>query len=586
MWTQVINPLGNIYLSALVAAIPILILFYALAIKGMKGHFAGILTLFSAILVVLFVYNMPVKLALLSTIYGMLVGLFPIGWIVLCAVFLYNLTVKTGYFETIKDSVAAITEDRRLQALLIAFCFGAFLEGAAGYGAPVAITAGMLVGLGFKPLYAAGLCLIANTAPVAFGGIGIPIITAGKVAGISPNTVSHMAANQLPLLSFVVPAFLVWIMSGWKGTKEVLPAILVTSISYSVSMWFVAANIGPMLPNIVSSIVAIISLISFLRVWQPKKIWRFPDEPEANMEIKEHSLKEIIVAWTPFIVLTLFIGDWSIPGIEMILNKLTLKIPFIGLNNAIIAGGDPISVVYKFDWLAAAGTALLLSAIVSSMILNVKAKTFLSVFKKTVSDLKYSLITIASVLGFAYIANYSGITPTLGKALTVTGSFFPFVSPFLGWIGVFVTGSDTSANALFCNMQRITAEQIGINPVLTVTANTSGGVAAKMISPQSIAVASGSVNLVGKESDLFKFTVKYSILFTFIMGIVTYIQAYFLPWMIPDVVNIGEKATEVSKGFDLISLIFVVVTVVVLVTLKMLATNHGMNKSTSLEESM
>ncbi|GAB6138509.1 L-lactate permease [Halanaerobaculum tunisiense] len=577
MWEQVINPLGNIYLSALVSAIPVLILFYALAVQGLKGHHAGILTLVSSILVALFIYEMPFKLAMLSMVYGVFVGLFPIGWIVLCAVFLYNLTVKTGYFEVIKDSVASITEDRRLQALLIAFCFGAFLEGAAGYGAPVAITAGMLVGLGFKPLYAAGLCLIANTAPVAFGGVGIPIITAGKVAGIKPSVISNMAANQLPLLSFVVPMFLVWIMSGWKGTKEVLPAILVTGISYSVSMWFVAAKIGPMLPNIVSSIVSIIALVSFLRVWKPKNIWRFSDEPETSMEVKEHPLSKIIVAWTPFIVLTILIANWSIPTIKTLLNMVTLKIPIGGLNNAILAGNDPISVVYKFDWLAAAGTAILLSAVISSIILGIKSKTFIKVFAETVNDLKFSLLTVASVLGFAYISNFSGITPTLGKALTVTGSFFPFVSPFLGWVGVFVTGSDTSANALFCNMQRITAEQIGINPVLTVTANTSGGVAAKMISPQSIAVASGSVDLVGKEGDLFRFTVKYSLLFTFIMGIVTYIQAYFLPDMIPEMIEIGQAANKTASN-DVFGFTFAIVSLLVLAGLGILAAKREGNE--------
>lgn len=577
MWEQVINPLGNIYLSALVSAIPILILFYALAVKGLKGHYAGILTLVSSILVALFIYKMPFKLAILSTFYGIFVGLFPIGWIVLCAVFLYNLTVKTGHFKIIKDSVASITEDRRLQALLIAFCFGAFLEGAAGYGAPVAITAGMLVGLGFKPLYAAGLCLIANTAPVAFGGVGIPVITAGQVAGINPSVISHMAANQLSLLSFVVPIFLVWIMSGWKGTKEVLPAVLVTSVSYSVSMWFVAAKIGPMLPNIVSSLVSIIVLVSFLKIWQPKNIWRFSDEKEASMEIKEHPLGKIIVAWIPFIVLTVLIANWSIPAIKNLLNMATLKIPVGGLNNVILAVDDPISVVYKFDWLAAAGTAILLSAIISSIILKIKFQTFVKVFGKTANDLKFSLLTIASVLGFAYVANFSGITPTLGKALTVTGSTFPFVSPFLGWIGVFVTGSDTSANALFCNMQKITAEQIGINPVLTVTANTSGGVAAKMISPQSIAVASGSVDLVGKEGDLFQFTVKYSILFTFIMGAITYIQAYFLPGMIPEMIGIGKVADKTAFN-GMFGFIVAIVSLLILAGLGILAARKEGNE--------
>lgn len=566
MWVQETNPFGNLGLSALVAAIPILILFYALAIKRMKGHIAGLITLISAIAVAIIAYGMPVKLAMLSTLYGILTGLFPIGWIVLCAVFLYNLTVKTGHFEVIKDSIASITEDRRLQALLIGYCFGAFLEGAAGFGAPVAITAGMLVGLGFQPLYAAGLCLIANTAPVAFGGIGIPIITAGKVSGLDPAVISQMIANQLPLLSFIVPFWLVFIMSGWQGMKEVFLPVFVTATTFSVTMAVVAATMGPELPNIISALVSIIALIAVLKVWKPKKVWRFPNEPAATMEVKKHSAGKIIQAWTPFIILTVLIGDWGISGIKYILNQFTIKIPIAGLHNAILVNNKPMEVIYKFDWLAAAGTAILIAALISAVILRIRVGTVVSVFGETLSNLKWALLNIAFVLGFAYIANFAGITPTLGKALTVTGSFFPFVSPFLGWLGVFVTGSDTSANALFGNMQKITAQQINVNPVLTVTANTSGGVAAKMISPQSIAVACASVKLVGQESDLFRFTVKHSILFTAIMGVIVYLQAYYLRWMVPKMVEASTAAQTVapSNGFSIVALIISVLIMVFL----------------------
>jgi len=546
MWLQQTNPFGNIGISALVAAIPIIILFYALAVKRMKGHIAGFITLVSAIAVAIIAYGMPVKLAVLSTFYGMMTGLFPIGWIVLCAVFLYNLTVKTGHFEVIKDSIAAITEDRRLQALLIGYCFGAFLEGAAGFGAPVAITAGMLVGLGFQPIYAAGLCLIANTAPVAFGGIGIPIITAGKVSNLDPMVVSQMIAHQLPLLSFIVPFWLVVIMAGWKGMKEVAPAIFVTAASFSVTMWFVAAYMGPMLPNIISSLVSIIALVAFLRVWKPKNVWRFPGEKVTNVEVKKHSAGRIVQAWTPFIVLTLLIGDWGITSVKYLLDKYTVKYAIPGLDKAIMAGTKPISIVYTFNWLSAAGTAILIAALISALILKIRPGTVISVFGETLNNLKWALLNIAFVLGFAYIANYAGITPTLGKALTVTGSLFPFVSPFLGWLGVFVTGSDTSANALFCNMQRITAEQIHVNPVLTVTANTSGGVAGKMISPQSIAVACAAVKTTGQESDLFRFTVKHSIMFTAIIGVVVYLQAYYLKGMVPKMVEAAATAAAAA----------------------------------------
>ncbi|MEW6696934.1 MAG: L-lactate permease [Bacillota bacterium] len=532
-WTQVINPLDNLFLSALVAAIPIFFMFYALAIARMKGHIAGSITLLLAIGIAIFVHQMPAGLAIWSSIYGALYGLFPIGWIVLTAVFLYQLTVKSGQFEIIKDSIAAITDDRRLQALLIAFGFGAFLEGAAGFGTPVAITAGMLVGLGFNPLYAAGICLIANTAPVAFGGIGIPIITAGAVSGIDAMAVSQMVGRQLPFLSVFVPFWLVFIMAGWKGAKEVMPAILVTGVSFAVAQWWSANYLSPMLPDIISALVSIVALVFLLRKWKPKNVWRFKDEPAATLEVRKHSFGVIAKAWSPFIVLTILIGDWGLKSVKTLLDTVTIAIPFDAINNLIIAGGKPIAVIYKFNYLSAAGTAILLSAIISAIILRISFSDFIKTFQETLKSLTYPLITIACVLGFAFIANWSGMTPTLGKAFTVTGALFPLVSPILGWLGVFITGSDTSSNALFGKMQAVTATEIGVDPVLTVAANASGGVAAKMISPQSIAVATAACNLVGKESDLFRFTVLHSLFFTAIICVITYLQAYVFSWMIP-----------------------------------------------------
>ncbi|GAB6157795.1 lactate permease LctP family transporter [Desulfotomaculum varum] len=532
-WTQVINPFDNLFLSALVAAIPILFMFYALAIARMKGHIAGSITLLLAIGVAVFVHGMPAQLAIWSSIYGALYGLFPIGWIVLTAVFLYQLTVKSGQFEIIKDSIAAITDDRRLQALLIAFCFGAFLEGAAGFGTPVAITAGMLVGLGFNPLYAAGLCLIANTAPVAFGGIGIPIITAGAVSGVDTMAISQMVGRQLPFLSVFVPFWLVFIMAGWKGAKEVMPAILVCGVSFAAAQWFSANYMSPMLPDIISSLVSIVAMVLFLRKWKPKNVWRFKDEPPATLEVRKHSFGTIAKAWSPFIVLTILIGDWGLKSVKTLLDVVTIKIPFDAINKMIIAGGKPIEVVYKFNYLSAAGTAILISAIITAFILKISFGDFIKTFQETVKSLVFPLITIACVLAFAYVANWSGMTPTLGKAFTVTGALFPLVAPILGWLGVFVTGSDTSANALFGKMQAVTAADIGVDPVLTVAANSSGGVAAKMISPQSIAVATAACNLVGKEGDLFRFTVLHSLFFTAIICVITYLQAYVLTWMIP-----------------------------------------------------
>lgn len=545
-WTQVINPLDNLFLSALVAAIPIFFMFYALAIARMKGHIAGGITLLLAICIAIFVHGMPAGLAIWSSIYGALYGLFPIGWIVLTAVFLYQLTVKSGQFEIIKDSIAAITDDRRLQALLIAFCFGAFLEGAAGFGTPVAITAGMLVGLGFNPLYAAGLCLIANTAPVAFGGIGIPIITAGAVSGIDAMAISQMVGRQLPFLSVFVPFWLVFMMAGWKGAKEVMPAILVCGVSFAGAQWFSANYMSPMLPDIISSLVSIVALVFFLRSWKPKNIWRFKDEPAATLEVRNHSFGVIAKAWSPFIILTILIGDWGLKSVKALLDVVTIKIPFDAINNMIISGGKPVAVVYSFNYLSAAGTAILLSAIISAIILKISFSDFIKTFTDTVKSLVFPLTTIACVLGFAYVANWSGMTPTLGKAFTVTGALFPLVSPILGWLGVFVTGSDTSANALFGKMQAVTATEIGVDPVLTVAANSSGGVAAKMISPQSIAVATAACNLVGKEGDLFRFTVLHSLFFTAIICVMTYLQAYVFSWMIPAYAAAKEAAAALS----------------------------------------
>jgi len=509
-WSPVIDPLGNLGLSALIAAIPILFLFYALAVAKMKGHAAALLTIIVAILVAVLGYKMPANLSLWSTAYGALFGLFPIGWIVITAVFLYNLTVKTGQFEVIKGSVATLTEDRRLQALLIAFSFGAFLEGAAGFGTPVAITAAMLVGLGFEPLYAAGICLIANTAPVAFGAIGIPIITAGKVTGLDPMVISQMVGRQLPFLSLLVPFWLVFIMSGWKGAREVMPAILVSGGSFALSQYLTSNFHGPLLPDIISALVSIICLALFLRVWKPRNIWRFPEEPPVTLKIERAALTPgaVLKAWSPFIVLTILVGDWGMQSVKKVLDVVTVKIPFGPLHEGMVAGGNKAGVFFNFNWLSAAGTAILIAAIISAFILRVRPGQFLSIFWETLYSLRFALVTIACVLGFAFVANHSGMTPTLGKALTVTGVIFPFFSAFLGWLGVFITGSDTSSNALFCKMQQITAQNMGLNEVLTVATNSSGGVCGKMISPQSIAVGAASVGLIGREADIFRFTLE------------------------------------------------------------------------------
>jgi lactate permease len=541
-WTQEYVPLGNLALSALAASIPIIVIFYLLAIRRSPGQVAGISALVAAFLVAVLVYKMPFSATLMAALMGIAYGIFPIFWIVITAIFIYNMTVETGRFEVIKNSIATITDDRRLQALLIAFSFGAFLEGAAGFGTPVAISAGMLVGLGFNPLYAAGLCLIANTAPVAFGGIGIPIIVAGQVTGIDTMKISQMVGRQLPFISVFIPIWLVVLMAGWKATMEVLPACLIAGVSFAVLQFFSSNYLGPELPDIISSLASILALTIFLKNWKPASIWRFPGEQgnkSVAASLPTYSTGELLTAWGPFIILTVMVILWGLKPVKALIEAPTLSLYVPGLHNVvtqvapIVKAPVTMAAAYKINWLSAAGTALFIASIISAMILGVGPGQFFSILGKTFKQLTKPLITIPAVLGLAYIMNYSGMSSTLGLFLAGTGSFFPFFSAWLGWLGVFLTGSDTSANALFANLQSVTAQQVGVDPVLTVAANSSGGVTGKMISPQSIAVATAATGLVGKEGDLFSFTVMHSLALAVIVGVMTYLQAYVLSWMIP-----------------------------------------------------
>jgi L-lactate permease len=547
-WAQVYDPLGNIWLSSLIALIPIAFFFVALTVLRMKGHIAGTITVVLALAVAILFYQMPVPMALASAGYGFMYGLWPIAWIIVTAVFLYKITVKTGQFDIIRSSVLSVTEDQRLQMLLVGFAFGAFLEGAAGFGAPVAITAALLVGLGFNPLYAAGLCLIANTAPVAFGAMGIPITVAGQVTGLDPFHIGQMAGRQLPLLSVIVPFWLVAIMDGWRGIKETYPAILVAGVSFAVTQFFTANFIGPELPDITSALVSLISLTLFLKVWKPKNIFRFPGQERTKAQQKAeptHDAGKIFKAWSPFIILTVMVTIWSLKPFKAMFGKdgmleswvIKISVPFLDKlvtkMPPIVAEAKPYDAVYKFDWFSATGTAILLAALITLFVLRMKPLEGLRTFGETISELKRPIYTIGMVLAFAFIANYSGLSATLALLLAGTGAMFPFFSPFLGWLGVFLTGSDTSSNALFCSLQANTAHQIGVPDTLLVAANTTGGVTAKMISPQSIAVACAATGLVGKESDLFRFTLKHSLMFATIVGIITTLQAYVFPWMIP-----------------------------------------------------
>ncbi|PGW83472.1 L-lactate permease [Bacillus thuringiensis] len=550
-WTQVYDPFGNIWISAAVALIPIIFFFLALAIFRMKGYVAGFITVVLTVLVALFAYKMPFMMAMAATGYGFLYGLWPIAWIIIMSVFLYKISVKTGQFDVIRASVLSITNDHRLLVILIGFSFGAFLEGAAGFGAPVAITAALLAGLGLNPLYAAGLCLIANTAPVAFGAMGIPITVAGQVTGIDPHKIGQMAGHQLPFLSLFVPFFIVFLMDGFKGIRQTWPALLVAGSSFAITQFITAAFLGPELPDITSALVSLISLALFLKVWQPKEIYQ---SGQANSEVAatttaasmpKLTFGKVVKAWSPFIVLTVMVVIWSQSFFKALfapggaLASLVFKFEIPGLHNLVMKAEPivnkptPYEAILKFDVLSATGTAILIACIISMFILKMNVKDAVVTFKETLSELKMPILSIGFVLGFAFIANYSGLSSTLALALAGTGGLFPFFSPFLGWIGVFLTGSDTSANALFSNLQAITAQQVGVSEVLLVAANTTGGVTGKMISPQSIAIACAAVGLAGKESDLFRFTVKHSLFFVIIVGIMTYVQAYYLTWMIP-----------------------------------------------------
>lgn len=565
IWKQVIDPFNNITLSVLVALIPILFIFWALIIRKMKGYQASLVATGLAMLIATLVYGMPVGLALLSAAHGALYGLFPICWLVIMAVFLFNLTVKSGQFEIIKYVMGSITADRRLQGLLIAFSFGSFLEGTAGFGAPVAITAAMLVGLGFNPLYASGICLIANTAPVAFGSIGIPITVASQVSGIPELPISQMVGRTLPILSVMLPFYLVSIIAGFRKASEIWPAVVVSGVSFAFLQYFSSNFLGPALPDVIAGLGSIICLMTFLRYWKPKTIWRFANEPAATVDTSiSYTAGQVIRAWSPFIVLTIIIISWGMQPIKDVLNSAGLfQFEFPGLHNAILGSdGNPIPKLFKVNYLSAAGTAILLAALIAIPLVGLTYRQGVKVFGETLIQLRFPILSVASVLAFAYILNDSGITLTLAAVLASTGILFPFFAPVLGWLGVFITGSDTSANALFSKLQYATAQSIGVDPVVTVAANVSGGVVGKMISPQSIAVAAAAGNLVGKESQLFRFTVKHSFFMLIFISFLTLAQAYVLKWMIPVYEMLdGKKAAvlpDLTKGYLYLGILAVV----------------------------
>lgn len=542
-WIQNYVPVGgSAVLSALIAAIPLLILFYLLAVRKSKGHIAAVWGLLGALLVAVFVWKMPVGLAISSTLMGAAFGLFPIVWIVVTAVWVYNMTVESGEFEIIKDSLARLTDDRRLQALLIAYSFSCFIEGTAGFGTPVAIAAAMLVGLGFTPLWGAGIALIANTAPVAFGAIGVPIITAASVSGLNLLSVSSIAGVQLAILAVIVPFWVCVTMCGFSRSMEVLPAILVTGVAFAGAEYLLSNFHGPTLPDIGASIASIAALVLLLRVWRPATSFRFDGESEANLAGDGYGFVEVLRAWTPYLILAVFVFFWGLSSFKAFLNGIPgaiFSFGWPGLEGEVIKTAPIVKenavygAKYTFNWLSAGGGAIFLSGLVSIPFMpGYGYGRGIACFFRTIRQLILPIITIALILGLAYLMNYSGMSATLGLAFTLTGGFFPFCAPILGWLGVFLTGSDTSSCALFGGMQKDTAIAVGMNPDLAVASNAAGGTTAKMISPQSLSVATASAGMVGEEGNLFRFTILHSVGMTLIICVLTYLMAGPLSWMI------------------------------------------------------
>jgi L-lactate transport len=534
MWQQEYIPLADsLVLSTLAAALPIFVLLFLIGVLRKPAWIAAIFGLATAAIIAVGVYGMPVDLAVSSTVYGAAFGLFPIGWIVYWAVVLYRITLETGNFEIIKDSIGGLTSDRRLQAMLIAFAFGAFIEGAAGFGTPVAVAAAMLTGLGFSPFYAAGICLLANTAPVAFGSIGIPVVTLAGITGLPEDQLSAWVGRICAPVSMFIPTYLILVMGGVRGLKGVLPAAIVCGVSFAAMQFFVSNFVGPQLVDILAALTAIIASIALFKVWQPKDSFTLAGESHAVVEIKSHGFQRTVLAWSPYLFLVLFVLIWGNSWTKPLLDKVSVAIPWPGLHNEIervapvVATSAPYEAIFNLNWLSAAGTACALATVAAAIVLRVPARTYFQLLGKVLHQLGFSLLTIACVLGLAYLMNYSGATVTLGLAFAGTGALFPFFSGMLGWLGVFLTGSDTSANALFGNLQVVTANSLGFDPAIMAASNSSAGVMGKMISLQSIAVAVAATGMArSEESRLFRFTLKHSVFLACVLSAIAALYAY------------------------------------------------------------
>jgi lactate permease len=545
-WSQVYDPFGNAVLSTIVAALPIVALLGSLAFFHVKAHWAAILGLAVALLVAVFAFGMPGAMAGKTAVYGALFGLLPIGWIVLNVIFMYHLTNEVGLFEVLQKSITGITPDRRLQLLLVAFCFGAFFEGAAGFGTPVAVTAAILMGLGFTPLTAAGLSLIANTAPVAFGALGTPVIVLAAVTGLDTNALSAMIGRQLPFFSLLVPFWLIWAFVGFRRMIEIWPAILVAGVSFAVPQFLVSNFHGPWLVDVIASVCSMAALALFLKVWRPKMVWTSASREGETVTLAEAEAKavrhgytrgQIVKAWTPWAILSVLVFIWGLPQAKDWLNALSSpKFPIEGLHNMVVRmppvvpKPTPEAAVYVLNWLSATGTGILIAAIVAGFVMGISVPTMVRVYGKTLHRVRYSLLTIAAMLALGYTTKGAGLDSTLGLAFAHTGWLYPFFGTMLGWLGVALTGSDTSSNVLFGGLQKVSAEQLGLSPVLMAAANSSGGVMGKMIDAQSIVVASTATQWYGHEGDILRYVFFHSLALAALMGLLIMAQAYVWPF--------------------------------------------------------
>jgi lactate permease len=538
-WMQVYDPVGHWWFSTIIAALPVVVLLCALALLRIKAHYAALLGLATALAVALWVFKMPAGMGLRTAVFGLLYGFFPIGWIILNVIFMYDMTCATGRFKVLQNSLMGITQDRRLQLLLIAFSFGAFFEGAAGFGTPVAVTAAILIGLGFKPLQASGLSLIANTAPVAYGALGTPLVALQTVTGLDLLKLSGMVGRILPFFSVLVPFWLLWAFCGFDGMIEVWPALLVGGVFFAIPQFLVSNFHGPWLVDVIAAVCSMAAVIVLLMAWRPKRVWGLEGH-ELDREARGkhgHTRPEVVRAWVPWVILSLIVFLWGLPSVKAFLDKLSIfKIPVAGLHNLImrmppvVVKPTPEGAVFNLNWLSATGSGILVAAIIAGFVMGFGPLAMLKQYGKTLYKVRFSLITISAMMGIGFMTRYGGLDATMGLAFARTGMLYPFFGTLLGWLGVALTGSDTASNVLFGSLQKISATQVGVSPILMSAANSAGGVMGKMIDAQSIVVASTATEWYGHEGDILRYVFFHSIALACLVGVLVFLQAYVFPF--------------------------------------------------------